>query len=157
MLSLCPFPPDPDSGLGTKCALVMLSEPCMLVHSGEQMSGRKLLLTLQELCQAILLNAVQHNEARFAIVSHPFSPTSPTKFSKMHFVLSVSVVSGGFVSRRQAQPFQCTLSGFYLPCVFPSHLRKYKMCCFRIFVKALKQNLLRLASSANACWWCFAL
>lgn len=36
-------------------------------------------------------------------------------------------VSGGFVSRKQAQPFQGTLSGFYLPCIFPSHLRKCKM------------------------------
>ena len=55
-----------------------------------------------------------------------------------------SVSQCGFWWIHLKEPFQDTLSGFYLPRVFFSHLRKYKMC-FGIFVKALKQNLLRLA------------
>lgn len=87
----------------------------------------------------------------------PLSPRLSHHIFRMHFVRPVSLVSGGFVSRRQAQPFLCTPSGFYLPRVFPSHFRKYKMQCLGIFMKALKQSLLRLASFCNGCWWCFTL
>lgn len=73
----------------------------------------------------------------------PLFPRLSHHIFRMHFVLPVSLVSGGFVSRRQAQPFPCTPSGFYLPRVFPSHLRKYKMQRLGIFMKALKQSLFK--------------
>ena len=66
-----------------------------------------------------------------------------------------SVVSGGFISRIQAQLFQFALANICLA-FFPSHLQKYKMCCLRIGIKALKQKLLDWLPPAHGCRCYFA-
>lgn len=101
--------------LGTKRALVMLSVLCTSALPGAQMSARKQLLALQNSVRPVF--GVQLSERRQGLgwCHTPFPPSSPALSLKMDLVLLVSVFFGGFISRRQAQPLPCTLSGFYLP------------------------------------------